>query len=89
MFPMLDFVQFLGSSSERGFLQLNEFLRKGKNTHPSKFITLEFASLWNLRPKIVQSRAMSIYHLHDRKNLKKCKKKEIYEKIDRCSFDFS
>jgi hypothetical protein len=32
--PSLDFVNFLNSSSERRFLQLNEFLRKGKK-YPS------------------------------------------------------
>jgi hypothetical protein len=52
----LDFAHFLGSSSERGFLQLNKFLGRAKNADPSKFITLELASLWNLNSKNVQSR---------------------------------
>jgi hypothetical protein len=49
----------LNSSSERRF-QRNKFLGRGKQPLPAKFITLQFASLSNLRPKIVQSRAKVI-----------------------------
>ncbi len=54
---LLDFVQFLNSSSERVILGLNKFLGRVKNTLPAKFITPQDDSLANTRPKIVQSRA--------------------------------
>ena len=62
MASKLDFVHFFGSSSERGFLQLNKFLERAKNAHLSKFITLEFASLWHLNKKNVHSRAKGLFY---------------------------
>ena len=52
----LDFANFLDTSSETVFLQLNKFLGRGRKPLPSKFITLQFDSLSNLYPKNLQSR---------------------------------
>jgi hypothetical protein len=49
-------VHFLHPPSERSFLQLNEFLGRGRNTPSEKFTTLQFASLARADAKNVQRR---------------------------------
>ena len=55
--PKLDFAHLLDTSSKSVFLQRNKFFGRGEKPLPSKFITLQFASLSNLYPKNMPSRA--------------------------------
>ncbi len=53
---------FLGSA-DRSFLQLDEFLGRGRNTPSEKFITLQFASLRRQRQKMYKVEVSKSYYL--------------------------